>query len=121
MIHRLYAWVWEEGHLPDEPGPWAALLAEYGVKPEELDAPAVKDIIRQNTEEALARGLFGVPSAIVTTPGTGGAPDEASPIIWGFDATPMLQAWLNGHSFFHSAAWQGAGQVGAGVVRKSGP
>ncbi len=121
VIHRLYAWVWEEGHLPDEPGPWAALLAEYGVSPEALEAPAVKDIIRRNTDEALARGLFGVPSALVTTPAQDGAPEAVSPIFWGFDATPMLQAWLAGHSFFQSAAWQGASNVGAGVVRKSSP
>lgn len=116
VVHRLFAYVWRDGHLPDEAGPWAGLLAELGVRPEDLERAEVKERIRINTEEALTRGVFGVPSAIVSDRRAGQA---ESPIFWGFDGTPMLEAWLDGHPFFQSPEYLGAGQVGAGVVRKS--
>ncbi len=109
-VQRLFAWVWSEGHLPDEAGPWSALLTELGVKAEDLDSAQVKDLIRHNTEEALSRGLFGVPSAIVLDEAS--APARQSQIFWGFDSTPMLEAWLDGHSYFQSPEYLGVGQVG---------
>jgi 2-hydroxychromene-2-carboxylate isomerase len=139
-VDRLFAYVWRDGHLPDEPAAWNALLDELGVKPSDLESAAVKDAIRMNTEAALARGVFGVPSAIVRVnadahagqgtvdlspgdpspgdPSPTGA-ESTSPIFWGFDATPMLHAWLDGHAFFASPGYLGASQVGDGVVRKS--
>ncbi len=140
VVDRLFAFVWRDGHLPDEQAPWEALLDELGVKPADLQSAAVKDQIRLNTEAAIARGLFGVPSAIVFTSEAastnrtlGGdilsssSPSHTipspsipeSPIFWGFDATPMLHAWLDGDSFFESANYLGASRVGDGVVRKS--
>jgi 2-hydroxychromene-2-carboxylate isomerase len=139
VVDRLFAYVWRDGHLPDEPEAWKALLDELRVKPADLDSIAVKDSIRLNTEDAIAAGVFGVPSAIVqgreemnpaasasrlgeSTSGSStssGRPSQTSPIFWGFDATPMLHAWLDGDSFFDSSAYLGASQVGDGVVRKS--
>jgi 2-hydroxychromene-2-carboxylate isomerase len=115
VVDRLFAYVWRDGHLPDEPDAWNGLLKELGVKPSDLDDTKVKDLIRLNTEGALEQGVFGVPSAIVHS----GDPSTSSPIFWGFDSTAMLQAWLDGDSFFESPQYRGASQVGDGVVRKS--
>jgi 2-hydroxychromene-2-carboxylate isomerase len=115
VVDRLFAYVWRDGHLPDEPEAWDALLAELGVKTSDLEDAQVKDRIRLNTEEALAKGLFGVPSAVVQA--TERSP--TSPIFWGFDSTAMLQAWLDEHSFYKSPEYLGAGVVGDGVVRRS--
>lgn len=112
-IHRLFAYVWGQGHLPSDAPAWTALLAELGVTPEELEQTQVKDQVRLNTEEALARGVFGVPSAIVSQDA-----EADSPIFWGFDSTPMLQAWLAEDGFYKEPIWLEASQVGAGVVRK---
>lgn len=130
VVDRLFAYVWRDGHLPDELAVWNELLDELGVKPSDLESAAVKDQIRLNTEAAIAMGLFGVPSAIVHSTQearsgstldnpvpTGSIPN--SPIFWGFDSTPMLQAWLDGDSFFKSNAYLGASVVGDGIVRKS--
>jgi 2-hydroxychromene-2-carboxylate isomerase len=115
VVDRLFAYVWRDGHLPDEPEAWNGLLKELGVKPSDLDKAKVKDQIRLNTEAALEQGVFGVPSAIVHS----GEPSTASPIFWGFDSTAMLHAWLDGNSFFESSLYRGASLVGDGVVRKS--
>ena len=113
-IHRLFRFVWGEGHLPTDPQAWQHLLAELSIQSEQLNDAKVKDQVRLNTEEALARGVFGVPSAIVSQ-----AEQADSPIFWGFDATPMLEAWLSEDPYFKQPAWLAASQVADGVVRRA--
>ena len=62
--------------------------------------------LKANTEGAIARGVFGVPTYAV---------DDK--LFWGFDALPMLRAYLEDDSWFVSGAWETARQVGAGIVR----
>jgi 2-hydroxychromene-2-carboxylate isomerase len=131
VVDRLFAYVWRDGHLPDEPAAWNGLLDELGVKPSDLESAAVKDQIRMNTEAAIAQGVFGVPSVIVRTPTQEASAGPTlnspvlssaipgSPIFWGFDSTPMLHAWLDRDKFFESTGYLGASCVGDGVVRKS--
>ncbi len=66
----------------------------------------VKAQLKANTEAAIARGVFGVPTYAV---------DDK--LFWGFDALDMLRAYLEGDPWFTSGAWEAAQQVGAGVVR----
>jgi len=72
------------------------------------DGEAVKQRLRANTDEALALGLFGVPSLEV-----GGR------VFWGLDALPMLRAALDGDAWFQSDAWEAAGALPVGVHRRS--
>ncbi|HMA07159.1 MAG TPA: 2-hydroxychromene-2-carboxylate isomerase [Ramlibacter sp.] len=66
----------------------------------------VKSELKANTEAAIARGLFGVPTCAV---------DDK--LFWGFDALPMLRAWLEGDTWFAGGDWEAAHRVGQGVVR----
>ncbi len=59
------------------------------------DSDAVKQRLRQNTDEALAQGIFGVPSLVVR-----------GRVFWGQDALPMLQAFLSSDAWFESGAWE---------------
>ena len=67
---------------------------------------SVKQQLREHTEAALALGLFGVPTLQV---------DDQ--LFWGFDALPMLRAYLDGDAWFASPAWTEAGQRPVGVRR----
>lgn len=67
---------------------------------------AVKRELRSNTEAAIARGVFGVPTFEV---------DDK--LFWGFDALAMLRAYMEGDAWFTSGDWEKAALVGAGVVR----
>lgn len=107
VVQRLFAYVWRDGHLPDEPEPWNALLAELGVSAPELDAPEVKKALRENTDEAIAASVFGVPTSIVD-----------GHLFWGFDATAMIYAFLNGDPFFESDALSAARALPQGVSRR---
>ena len=66
----------------------------------------VKAELKANTDDAIALGLFGVPSMRVD-----------GKLFWGFDALAMLRAYLEGDAWFAAGAWEKAGQVGAGIVR----
>ena len=71
--------------------------------------PASEDVkaeLKANTDEALARGAFGVPTLMV---------DDK--VFWGVDALAMLRAYLEGDEWFDSPAWANAGNVPAGIAR----
>jgi 2-hydroxychromene-2-carboxylate isomerase len=65
----------------------------------------VKAQLKANTEEALTLGVFGVPTIQV---------DDK--LFWGFDALPMLTAYLNNDPWFE-ANWEAPASVAQGVKR----
>lgn len=68
--------------------------------------PAVKQALQAHTHEAIARGVFGVPSFVV---------DDK--VFWGQDALPMLAAYLRGDPWFEGSAWQAPGACQVGIRR----
>lgn len=60
---------------------------------------AVKAQLKANTNEAIERGLFGVPTFEID-----------SKLFWGFDALPMLKAYLGGDAALE-VEWQASDQV----------
>ena len=79
-VHRIFRFVWRDGRLPDLPIEWAELTHDLGVADAAVRVgdPEVKQALRRNTDEAIARGVFGVPTIAVG--------DE---LFWGDDATAM--------------------------------
>ena len=63
-VHRIFRFVWRDGRLPDLPIEWAELASALGVPDAEtrIASPEVKAELRRNTDEAIARGVFGVPT-----------------------------------------------------------
>ena len=51
------------------------------------------------TDAAIAAGLFGVPTFTV---------DDQ--VFWGFDALPLLRAWIEGDPWFADPRWTHAGE-----------
>jgi len=84
-IHRIFRFVWRDGLLPDLPLEWAELAHDLGVP--DVDAriaqPEVKEALQRNTDEAIARGVFGVPTLVI-----------GEEIFWGLDATQMAADFL---------------------------
>jgi len=106
VVRRLFAFVWRDGHLPSDTAAWHALLDELKVAPEELDAPEVKQALREDTEEAIAAGVFGVPSV-----------ELDGQLIWGFESTDMVMAKIAQDPFYESPEILAARAVPAGVQR----
>jgi len=68
---------------------------------------SVKADLKKHTDEAIALGVFGVPTLEVD-----------GRLFWGFDALPMLRSYLQGDAWFAGGgAWDTAAQVPTGVRR----
>lgn len=84
----------ERARLAD-PATVCRLAAELGVVEEALAAALLSDdvkaLFKQETQQALERGVFGVPFVIV----------DGEP-FWGFDRFGQLEAWLAGRG----ASWR---------------
>jgi 2-hydroxychromene-2-carboxylate isomerase len=72
----------------------------------DMQDAAVKAQLRQNTEAAVALGLFGVPSLVVD-----------GKLFWGMDALPMVRAYLTGDDWFDGATWDTAAALPVGIRR----
>jgi 2-hydroxychromene-2-carboxylate isomerase len=79
-IQRIFRFVWRDGRLPDLPIEWAELTHDLGLANAEtrIAEAQVKETLRRNTDEAIGRGVFGVPTILLR--------DE---LFWGADATRM--------------------------------
>ena len=84
-VHRIFRFVWRDGRLPDLPIEWAELAGALGVPDADarIATAEVKDELRRNTDEAIARGVFGVPTLAIG--------DE---LFWGADATAMAADYV---------------------------
>jgi 2-hydroxychromene-2-carboxylate isomerase len=70
------------------------------------DSESVKTQLKANTEEAMALGVFGVPTLVV---------DDK--LFWGLDALPMLRAYLDHDPWFAGPQWDAAATMPAGIKR----
>jgi len=105
LIGRLFRFVWADGHIPQDRDAWRALLAELGV-PEAPEASEVKERLRQATEAATARGVFGVPTSIVD-----------GQLFWGNDATDFLIAYCRNPEILASPAMRHADTLPVAAAR----
>ena len=80
-VKRIFESVWTSGENATEPQRFAALCRELGVAETRLSE--VKDQLRKNTEEAAARGVFGVPSFVVD-----------GEVFWGADSLEFVNSYL---------------------------
>ena len=75
--------------------------------------PAGEDVkaeLKANTDAAIARGVFGVPTFEVD-----------GRLFWGFDALPMLREYLEGNAWFAGDAWKQAAALPTGQTRAAKP
>ena len=104
VCERIFQHVWQGGAEATDPERLAALTQEFAFARDGQDAD-VKAQLQVHTDEAIARGVFGVPTLEVD-----------GKLFWGLDALPMLQAYLAGDPWFETH-WDAAGRVGQGVRR----
>jgi 2-hydroxychromene-2-carboxylate isomerase len=69
FIDSLFKALWVEGHNLNDPATVAAVLSQNGFDPNEVLAltadEEVKAVLKDNTEKAVQRGIFGAPSMFV--------------------------------------------------------
>ncbi len=93
VTESIFRHVWRGALDAADPARLQQLAQQLGPRQDMLDA-AVKARLRQNTEEAVALGIFGVPTVVVD-----------GKLFWGFDALPMLRDYVSGGAWFAGDAW----------------
>ena len=102
----LFNYVWRDGKLPTNESDFANLLQSFDLSHSDIDSSEVKAGLKQNTDEAIAAEIFGVPTSVID-----------GQRFWGFDAGEMLHSYLNDEAFWHSSALQSAQSLQQGKKR----
>ena len=107
-VKRIFEWVWMSGENATGPGRFSLLCKELNVDAERLAAPDVKDALKKNTEEAQARGVFGVPSFVVD-----------GEVFWGADSIAFVRAFLKDRSVIRNDEIRRVDALPVGAERKA--
>lgn len=107
VCETVFRHVWRGGAEAGDAARLETLTAQLAPAHDPAGAE-VKTALVRHTDDAVARGLFGVPSYEVD-----------GRWFWGLDALPMLRAYLEGDAWFDSGPWETVRQIPAGVVRKT--
>lgn len=83
VIDALFSAVWGGGHGVTDPAEVARIAGESAIT--EANTPENKQRLRQQTDDAIARGVFGVPTIEVD-----------GELFWGVDSIANLDAYLRG-------------------------
>ena len=87
-VHALFRAAWSGDKDLGDPAVTAAALSSAGLDGKALaagaDNPAVKDELKQLTEQALTRGVFGAPTMFL----------DGKKMFWGHDRLPLLEYYL---------------------------
>jgi 2-hydroxychromene-2-carboxylate isomerase len=105
VVETLMRHVWRGGADASDASRLPALIEALAP----LRDPAsdeVKGELRANTNDAVARGVFGVPTC-----------DLDGRLFWGVDALPMLRAALLGDAWFDGPQWDAAAVAPPGITR----
>ena len=106
VCETIFRHVWQGGGVADDPVRFQALVQQLQPK-QSVDSSEVKAQLKANTEEAIAQGVFGVPTFLV---------DDK--VFWGLDALPMMQQYLARDPWFTAERWQSVEKTSQGISRK---
>jgi len=105
VCETIFRHVWRGGADASDGRRLAELRQELAPQ-RDPDGDEVKNELRANTELAIARGLFGVPSF-----------EAGGKLFWGFDGLAILRSCLAGDPWFAGGDWDAAAQLPSGVAR----
>jgi 2-hydroxychromene-2-carboxylate isomerase len=107
-IRTIFDEVWTTGADVSDPTRFAALLKVLNVKMEDVENPANKNKLRANTDEALQRGVFGVPTFEVD-----------GELFWGADSIEFLKDFLKNPSIVRNQEMQRLDDLPAAASRRT--
>ncbi len=108
-IDTIFYHIWRDGRSGVNADDLSEVARALGVDDVEKAASdtAVKTQLRSNTDNAIAAGVFGVPTLRV-----GGE------LFWGNDASAMIDEWLDDPQRFAAAEYQRVSELPTGIERR---
>ena len=109
-VRAVFDHIWRDSIGIDSEAGWQALAGRLGIDDADglVSAPEVKDALRRSTEEAIATGVFGVPTFRID-----------GELFWGDDATGMMLDYLADPHLFETGELKRVSRIRAGVQRKA--
>jgi 2-hydroxychromene-2-carboxylate isomerase len=106
-LETAFDFIWGEGRDPD--AEWPALCAALGVAADTplINEPWVKETLTRNTAEAVAAGVWGVPTFEVN-----------GELFWGADSVSFMNAFLADPTLLASPDMQRAATAEIGAERR---
>lgn len=105
VCETIFRHVWQGGAVADDALRLTALTQQLqpSRSPEDAD---VKAQLKAHTEDAIAHGVFGVPTFAVN-----------DKLFWGLDALPMLRAYVCDDPWFSNGSWEKVTNIAQGIRR----
>ena len=103
---KIFQDIWMTGAEATDPVRFSKLCRDLGVDPSLLSSEEVKLSLKKNTDEAAARGVFGVPSFALD-----------GEIFWGADSIEFLNAFLKDPTLLRSDEMQRLDRLPVGAAR----
>jgi 2-hydroxychromene-2-carboxylate isomerase len=109
-VRRIFDFIWAEGRDPSDPSEFAALANSLGIADAgaRIAEPSVKARLKSNTDEAIAAGVWGVPTFAID-----------GFCFWGFDSGQMMLDYLTDPSAFTSGEHARIADLPSGIRRKT--
>ena len=108
-VQAIFRYVWRDGRAADDAASFEALARSLEVADVDarINAQAVKDRLRANGEEAIARGVFGVPTFAI-----------GRELFWGVDATQFAIDYLEDAALLDDPEMRRVSELPIGTARK---
>jgi 2-hydroxychromene-2-carboxylate isomerase len=106
-VRKIFDAIWTSGAEATDPERLAALLKDLGLKKEDLEKTEIKEKLRSNTDQAVQRGVFGVPTFEVD-----------GELFWGADSIEFLKDFLENPSVVKNQEMQRLDELPAAATRK---
>lgn len=109
-IETILAHIWAEGRAGDTPESLCELGRALGIADVQsaIGAASVREELRANTEEAIAAGVYGVPTLRYD-----------KELFWGSDATPIFVDYLENPSRFGDGEFARIAALPVAIARRS--
>jgi 2-hydroxychromene-2-carboxylate isomerase len=107
-VGRIFDAIWTTGAEASDPATFRALAQGLGIDEARLAAQEVKDALKKNTDDAAARGIFGVPTY-----------EADGELFWGADAIAFVNAFLADPAALRNDEIRRADSLPVGAARKA--
>ncbi len=104
---RIFEELWTTGVDASDWGVVESLARDLDVDPARLADPDVKNTLRRETDQAVARGVFGVPTLVI-----------GDQLFWGADSADFAEAFLADPGVVESPEMRRASALPVGASRK---
>jgi 2-hydroxychromene-2-carboxylate isomerase len=107
-VRTIFDDIWTTGADAADPARFKALCQRLDVQESDLGKPEIKEQLKRNGDDAVAAGVFGVPSFVAD-----------GEVFWGADSVAFLNAFLADPSALRNDEMQRVANLPVGAARKA--